>query len=113
MLCRIVQIIGVEDEEREGSRDRRKVKYVDVTHQTVVKRHGCGKAGAMPTSGSQETVSTRYLEMVGMQWLPLDAPVKDRLLRWEREEVAPEVDDMDAMCVQVRPGTCSFEVGEQ
>lgn len=60
-----MQIIGVEDEEREGSRDRRKVKYVDVTHQTVVKRHGCGKAGAMPTSGSQETVSTRYLEMVG------------------------------------------------
>lgn len=66
-----MQIIGVEDEEREGSRDRRKVKYVDVTHQTVVKRHGCGKAGAMPTSGSQKTVSTRYLEMVGMQWLPL------------------------------------------
>lgn len=78
MLCRIVQIIGVEDEGREGLRDRRKVKYVDVTHQTVVKRHGCGKAGAMPTSGSQETVSTRYLEMVGMQWLPLDGGGSER-----------------------------------
>lgn len=40
-----------------------------------------------------------------MQWLPLDAPVKDRLLRWEREEVAPKVDGEDAMCVQVRSST--------